>query len=168
MNRVFTKDILLRLSAFLATAVFSVALMNSLPRIREQRQRSFARATIEGKVSRMRWLHFAGAKVDTRTTLGSPLFLAASSGKLRAVRYLLDEGADVNSREAGGSSPLIEAAYQGHVEVIKELLLRGAEVNAISDYGTALDIAITRKDTTTAEVLRHLGAKTASEIRAGN
>ncbi|MDX6385858.1 MAG: hypothetical protein QOK48_3431 [Blastocatellia bacterium] len=168
MNRVFTKTILLRVFAFLATTVFSVALMNSLPRIKEQRQRSFARATMDGKVGRMRWLHFAGAKVDTRTSLGSPLFLAASSGKLRAVRYLLDEGAEVNCREAGGSSPLIEAAYNGHVEVIKELLLRGAEVNAISDYGTALDIAISRRNSATVEVLRHLGARTTSEIRAGN
>jgi ankyrin repeat protein len=121
---------------------------------------------MDGNVGRMRWLHFAGAKVGTRTKLGSPLFLAANAGKLRAVRYLLDEGADVNCREAGGSSPVIEAAYNGHVEIIKELLLRGAEVNAISDYGTALDVAISRKNTATAEVLRHLGAKTASEIRA--
>lgn len=167
MLSLFTKKILLRVLAFLATTVFSVAIMNSLPRIKEQRQRSFARATMDGRVGRMRWLHFAGAKVDTRTNLGSPLFLAAGSGKLRAVRYLLDEGADVNRREAGGTTPLIEAAYNGHVEVIKELLLRGAQVNALSDYGTALDIALSRRNTVTIELLRHLGARTTSEIRAG-
>jgi ankyrin repeat protein len=167
MNSVITKKIFLRAIAFSATAIFSVAIMNSLPRIREQRQRSFTRATMDGNLRRMRWLHFAGAKVNARTNLGNPLFLAASEGKLKAVRYLLDEGADVNAREARGSTALIEAAHNGHVVVIKELLLRGADINAISDLGTPLDIALARKNTAAADLLRHLGARTANEIRTG-
>jgi ankyrin repeat protein len=166
MNSVITKKILVRAAAFSATAILSVAIMNSLPRIREQRQRSFIRATMDGNLHRMRWLHFAGAKVNARTNLGNPLFLAASEGNLKGVRYLLDQGADVNAREAGGSTALIEAAYNGHAEVIKELLLRGADINVISAQGTALDIALNRKNTT-ADLLRHLGGKTASELRTG-
>jgi len=83
-----------------------------------------------------------------------PLFLAAGEGKLDVVRYLLDEGADVNARENWGSTPLIEAAYSGHADVIKELLLRGADINVISEQGTALDIAINRNNTAVADLLR--------------
>ncbi len=167
MNSVFTKKVFLRALAFVATATFSVAMMNSLPRVKEQRQRSFTRATMDGNLRRMRWLHFAGAKINARTSLGNPLFLAASTGKLKAVRYLLDEGAEVNARETGSSTALIEAAYSGQVEIIKELLLRGADVNLISEQGTALDVALNRKNTAAAEMLRHLGARTSTELRAG-
>jgi ankyrin repeat protein len=166
MKNFITKKVLWGAIAFSATAIFSVAIMNCLPRTREQRQRSFTRATMDGNIRRMRWLHFAGAKVNARTNLGNPLFLAASEGNLKGVRYLLDQGAEVNAREVGGSSALIEAAYNGHVEVIKELLLRGADINVISQQGTALDVALSRKNTA-AELLKHLGAKTASEIRTG-
>jgi ankyrin repeat protein len=147
--------------------VFSVAIMNSVPRVRQQRQRSFAEATMDGNLSRMRWLHFAGAKIDARSNLGNPLFLAAGEGKLNVVRYLLDEGANVNALENLGHTALAEAAYYGHVDVVKELLLRGADINAVSDDGTALDIAVSRKNTAAADLLKHRGGKTAREIRPG-
>src|SRR3981081_4619442 len=111
------KMIFARAIAFSATAVFSLAIMNSLPRIREQRQHSFVQATMDGNLGRMRWLHFAGAKIDARSNLGNPLFLAASEGRLYAVRYLLDEGANVNARERSGGTQLAEAAYYGHADV---------------------------------------------------
>jgi ankyrin repeat protein len=166
VNSAITKRILVRAIAFSATAVFSVAIMNSLPRIREQRQRSFARATMDGNLGRVRWLRFAGAKIDARSNLGNPLVLAVSEGRLDVVRYLLDEGADVNTRDDSGRHPLAEAAYYGRLDVIKELLLRSAEINAIGAQGTALDIALNRKNTAAAELLRHHGARTADEIRA--
>jgi ankyrin repeat protein len=167
MKRVITKKIVWCALAFSATAILSIAIMNSLPRVKDQRQRSFTRATMDGNLRRMRWLHFAGAKINVRTSLGNPLFLAAGAGKLKAVRYLLDEGAEVNAREAGGSTALIEAAYSGQADVIKELLLRGADINLISEQGTALDVALNRKNTAAADLLKHLGARTANEIRTG-
>ena len=167
MNSATAKTIFARAIAFAGTAVFSLAIMNSLPRVRDQRQRSFAQATMDGNLRRMRWLHFAGARIDARSNLGNPLLLAASEGKLEVVRYLLDEGADVNARANSDSTPLAEAAYYGHVDVIKELLLRGADINAIGEPGTALDIALNRKNTAAADLIRHYGGKTAREIRTG-
>ena len=167
MNSNTAKMIFVRALAFSTAVVFSVAIMNRLPRIREQRQRYFAQATMDGNLGRMRWLHFAGARINARGNCCLPLFLAAGEGNLQAVRYLLDEGADVNAREKLGSSALAEAAYYGHLEVVKELLLRGADVNAVGDGGTALDIAVDRKNTAVAELLRHRGGQTAREIRNG-
>jgi len=161
MNSDTAKTIFARAIAFSATAVFSLAIMNSLPRVKKQRQQHFAQATMDGNLRRMRWLHFAGAKIDARSNLGNPLSLAASDGRLEIVRYLLDEGADVNARPNSDSTPLAEAAYYGHMDVIKELLLRGADINAVGEQGTALDIAINRNNTAVADLLRHRGGKSA-------
>jgi hypothetical protein len=95
MNIDSIKTISGRVIAFAGTAAFSLAIMNSLPRVREQRQRSFAQATMDGRLYRMRWLHFAGANLNARGSSGVPLFVAAGEGNLEVVRYLLDEGADV-------------------------------------------------------------------------
>jgi len=167
MNFDTAKPIFVRALAFTSTLVFSLALVNSLPRVGRQRQQHFFEATIAGNLRRMRLLHFAGANVNARGNCGMPLFLAAGEGKLDAVRYLLDEGADVNARESWGSTALAEASYYGHIEVIKELLLRGADINAISEQGTALDIAMTRNQLAAADLIRHRGGKTAREIRNG-
>jgi ankyrin repeat protein len=162
------KTISVRALAFAGTAVFSLAIMNSLPRVKQQRQRSFARATMDGNLGRVRWLHFVGARINVRANCCLPLFLAASEGKLGVVRYLLDEGADVNAREKFGNTALAEAAYHGHIDVVKELLRRGADTNVIGDEGTALDIAISKQNTAVADLLKHSGGKTAREIRSGS
>jgi ankyrin repeat protein len=167
MNSESIKTISVRAIAFAGTAVLSVGIMNSLPLVKLQRQRSFSQATMDGNLSRVRWLHFAGARINARGDCCMPLFLAAGQGNMEVVRYLLNEGADINAREKLGHTALAEAAYYGHVDVVKELLLHGADINAVSNDGTALDIAISRKNTTVADLLRHRGGRSASEIRSG-
>jgi ankyrin repeat protein len=167
MNIDTAKLILRRALAFAGTFVFSMAIMNVLPSSRRQRQLSFARATMDGNLTRMRLLRFAGADINARGNTVTPLFLAAGEGNLEVVRYLLDEDADVNARGNRGSTALVEAAYYGRLDVIKELLLRGADLNVISEQGTALDMAIIGKQAAVADLLRHRGGKTAREIRNG-
>ena len=113
----------------------------------------------------MQFLHFAGANVNARGDCCMPLFLAAGEGRLPAVRYLLDQGAEVNAREEFGDTALTEAAYNGQLAVAKELLFRGAEANAVGREGTALDVAIIRNNTAVADLLKHYGGKRACEIR---
>ena len=113
----------------------------------------------------MRLLQMAGAQVNSQGSCCTPLFLAAGEGRLDAVRYLLDQGADVNARDERGRSALTEAAFNGNASVIKELILRGAHLNALSDEGTALDIAINTKHPEAIEMLKHYGAKGASDVR---
>lgn len=94
-----------------------------------------------------------------------PLLLAAGEGRLAVVRYLLDQGADVNAREQDSRTAITEAAFYGNASVIKELLIRGADVNAITGEGTALDIAHRLNNVTVIDLLKHYGGKRACEIR---
>ena len=165
MSLAALKLIAVRAIAFAGTMVMSVAVVGSLPKFKERRQRYFASAATSGSVYRMQLLHLAGANVNSRGSSGAPLFLAAGEGRLNAVRYLLDEGADVNSRGDYGNTALTEATYFGHGSVIKELLMRGADVNAISVDGTPLDIAVSRNNVSVIDLLRHYGARRRSELR---
>ena len=115
----------------------------------------------------MRLLQMAGVSVNSHGSCCSPLFLAAGEGRLDAVRYLLDQGADVNAREYGGRTALTEAAFSGNASVIKELLLRGADLNAISDAGTPLDVAIKTNHAPAIDLLKHYGAKRRCELLGG-
>jgi ankyrin repeat protein len=161
MNSDTAKLILTRASAFAGTLVFSLAIVNALPSVKERRQRYFAQATMDGNLRRMQLLHLTGANINARGNCCMPLFLAASEGRLDVVRYLLDEGADVNARENFGNTALAEATYYGHIAVIKELLARGADINAIGEGGTALDIAVNRNNSAVADLLRHHGGRSA-------
>jgi ankyrin repeat protein len=157
-----------RVVAFVVTFVLSIVMVNLLPGVKARRQRLFSEAAIDGSVTRMKLLRFAGANINARGNCCMPLFLAAGEGRIAVVRYLLNEGADVNAREEFGNTALIEAAFYGHANVVKELAFRGADINAIGDDGTALDVAIARKHTAIADLLKHQGARRACEIRSCN
>ena len=161
----FSSGIISRALAFSSTLLLSIAILNLLPGARARRQTHFARAAADGNVRSMRLLQMAGARVNSQGSCCTPLLLAAGEGRLDAVRYLLDQGADVNARDERGRSALTEAAFNGNASVIKELIIRGAELNALSDAGTALDIAISTKHEDAVELLRHYGAKSASNER---
>ena len=165
MNRETAQSIITRALAFASTLVFSFAIVSGLPKFKEQRQRYFTQATMDGSLSRMRLLHFAGANINSRSNGSMPLFIAAGEGRSDVVRYLLAEGADVNAREQLGDTALTEAAYYGHVALVKELLAHGADVNAIGNDGTALDIALNRNNSAVADLLKHHGGKRANELR---
>ena len=154
-----------RVIAFASTLLMSIAIVGSLPRFKERRQRYFAEAATDGNLHRMQLLHLAGVSVNSRDGSCPPLFLAASEGRLNAVRYLLDQGADVNALDQAANTALTEATYYGHVPVIKELLIRGANIDSLSAAGTPLDIALSRNNDAVADLLKHYGAKRATELQ---
>ncbi len=63
------------------------------------------------------------------------LATAIRGGDVRTVRRLLDDGADVNARDAAGNTPLILAAFYAGPECVELLLERGADVNAANKAG---------------------------------
>lgn len=160
-----TKALVTRAIAFASTMVMSVAIVGNLPKFKERRQRYFASAATTGSVYRMQLLHLAGANINSHGANGPPLFLAAGEGRLNAVRYLLDEDADVNLRGEYGNTALTEATYYGHASVIKELLMHGADVNVMSTDGTPLDIAVGRNNVAVIDLLKHYGARRGTELR---
>jgi ankyrin repeat protein len=72
------------------------------------------------------------------------LSAAARRGDAAAVRTLVDEGVDVNTKFRYNRTALSFAADRGHVEVVKVLLARGAEINAKDTFygATALMWAV--------------------------
>jgi len=67
----------------------------------------------------------------------TPLHLAAFFGHTRAVRLLLDRGADPHavSRNPTANTPLHAAAVRGHRDVVAALIAGGADVNRAAGGG---------------------------------
>lgn len=75
-------------------------------------------------------------------TSGPSLHLAALRADLGATRRLIEAGADLNAKDAWGSTPLIVAATFGSTAVARALIEAGADVHATnSDGATALHAA---------------------------
>jgi hypothetical protein len=68
-------------------------------------------------------------RLHMTTVFGAWLHFAAIHGKLEIVKYLVEQGLDVNTRSESGSSgytAINAAASKGHLEVVRYLLSCGA------------------------------------------
>ncbi len=93
-------------------------------------------AAARGDTSVIRRMLDYGADIDQRNAAGrTPLAEAAKSGQLKAVKLLLDEGAEVNIYDTeSGFTPLHSAAQKNHPAVVRRLLAAGANVNARNQW----------------------------------
>lgn len=57
----------------------------------------------------------------------SPLIRAAHNGHMQTVKFLVEQGANVNALDMGDNSALHWAAMRGHVEIVKFLTEQGAD-----------------------------------------
>lgn len=88
------------------------------------------------------------------------LVLVAEYGQNDQVRYLLERGVHVDSRDVLGKTPLMAAAAAGQQETVMLLLKAGADVKAKSQYGdTALMAAAIRGDAALINTLLKAGAE---------
>lgn len=91
--------------------------------------------------ARVRVLALAAAAVVAWVSLPSAaaedtrVAQAAKRDDAASVRALVRSGADVNGREADGSTALLWAAYQSNVEMVRLLIASRADVNAGNRYG---------------------------------
>jgi ankyrin repeat protein len=84
-----------------------------------------------------------------------PLHSAAAVRDTAIIRMLLDHGADVNARQAGGWTPLHAAAMFGDAPLAELFLSRGAVADLPNDQGkTALDLALEKGHMQVAELLQ--------------
>ena len=89
----------------------------------------------EGDIVEVRRLvEVEGADIDRSYSGGpTPLTVAAMSGKIGVVRYLVEQGADMSHVPSSTNGPLTAlcgAALTGEVEVVSYLAQQGADVNA--------------------------------------
>jgi len=114
----------------------------------------------------------ASAAAQDTSEKADALSAAARKGDAAAVRKLLDEGVDVNTKFRYNRTALSFAADRGHVEVVKLLLDRGADVNVKDTFygATALTWAVspamdrTAKHTEVVELLLKRGGIPAADL----
>ncbi|OQB68781.1 MAG: Phosphocholine transferase AnkX [Spirochaetes bacterium ADurb.Bin133] len=124
---------------------------------------SLNEAAKKGDVETLKMLIESGFDVNELSTWASetPLMKAAYHGKLNAVKYLLDNGADVKMKDERGNAALLHAAWGGHTAVVKELIDRGADVNETNNFNwNALMQACVEGRYDTAELLLKAGSLT--------
>lgn len=66
------------------------------------------------------------------SSCNSLLLWAARHGRARLVKFLLDQGMDINKAELHRMTPLSNACKNGHLEVVKTLLDNGAKMDSKS------------------------------------
>jgi ankyrin repeat protein len=113
-------------------------------------------------------LEMLAAGITNKASFTGALQDAAAIADLKAVRLMLDHGADVNAFDPVGKTPLMYAVISDTlpVDVVKLMIERGADVNAIDkrpnggDTGlTVLDIAKLNGNTPVVDLLVKSGAK---------
>ncbi len=97
-------------------------------------------AAVVGNVTEIESLLSRGFPIDSRAPdCSTPLMLAAGFGKLQAVEYLLEKGADPLLESDNGSNLLHHASQGGNPDIIKLMLSHVPSIDAINNQGvTAL------------------------------
>jgi ankyrin repeat protein len=95
------------------------------------------------------------------------LVTAIRNGDMQVVRKLLENGADLNARDAEGNTPLILASFYASPQCVELLIDNGADVNSANKAGaTALIRAATNFEKT--RLLVDAGAKVRVRTALGN
>jgi len=68
----------------------------------------------------------------------TPLQLACITSQMEVACFLLDQGADINARDACGWTALYEACVGGNLEIVQLLMSRGADPAIMTISSTAL------------------------------
>lgn len=85
----------------------------------------------DGSVERLTLLREAGATFDHVSNAGSPLAWAAGKGHYDAVKYLIDNGVNLNLTGGNGVPPVFMAAVAASDKCVCALVEGGADIGAI-------------------------------------
>ncbi|XP_010182498.1 PREDICTED: ankycorbin, partial [Mesitornis unicolor] len=64
-----------------------------------------------------------------------PLLLAVQNGHTEVCKYLLDHGADINTRDKNGRTALMMACEAGNLNMVEAFLKKGADVSLVDAFG---------------------------------
>ena len=136
----------------------------------EQKQEKVRRSK---KIEIAKYLILKRADVNRKNNKGyNALHVAAESGHEEMALLLIESGAKINGNNKSNQTPLHKAAFEGRDKIVNILIQNGADVNpAVQSSGsfngmTPLDFALTKGKSSTADLLRKHGAKTAEELKA--
>ncbi|MFA7675224.1 MAG: ankyrin repeat domain-containing protein, partial [Endomicrobiia bacterium] len=80
---------------------------------------------------------------------------AVDINNIDIIRFLLEKGARLNTKDINGMTPLILASYKGYFDIAKLLLDNGARLHSNDNRGfTAMDYAERNKDYGMIELLK--------------
>jgi uncharacterized protein len=84
---------------------------------------------------------------------------ATKRGDLEQVSLLLENGADINSRDGHGQTALMNAAHAGQIELVRLLIEKGSELDITAKYNlSALMLSLIAHQTEIAQILIEAGA----------
>ena len=114
-----------------------------------------------GDLERVQVLVEQGVDKDCTDNINNwtPLCIASQSNHLRVVRYLVEQGADMEKASGLGVTPLVIASTYGYTEVVQYLLEQGANRDKADSVGwTSLHYAAYRNHLEVAKLLMAYGA----------
>ncbi|GAB5593481.1 hypothetical protein Unana1_08381, partial [Umbelopsis nana] len=128
---------------------------------------AFHEAAQTGSIEAMKILLVNGFKIDTRVdgNKTTALLCAISKLSLRAVEFLLDNGANISTTDQWQRTSLHYAVHKGSLEIVEMLLNRGVVVNALDIVGkSTLDHAVTDDNLPMVALLARSGARVMKSI----
>ena len=154
------------------TRIQQVALLLSLAMLAGSASRADAMhdAVQSGDLPKVQQLVVSGSDVNRMGVNDeTPLIVASLEGQGEIANYLLQRGAKIDARNAGGLSALHAAAYAGHRDIVALLLTKGADVNdGANQYGvTPLHLAAEENHLAVVELLLKHGADPTAVERNG-
>lgn len=126
-------------------------------------QGALAEAAGNGNLALVKAMLKTGVVVDDREGEWdkTPLIAAAYNGKIGVVRFLLEQGADINLYDYKKDTALLNAAWGKHVKIVELLLDAGADINQRNRYNwNALMQACVQSDYDTCKLLLERGSPT--------
>jgi ankyrin repeat protein len=107
----------------------------------------FLRACEKGKLEMAKLLLKEKSEIKDRSihdSKKSALHLAVKKENIDLIKWLLDGGIDINSKDEDGRTPLMDAVALGKINSATYLLEKGASTNDISNFGENL-VSISRQ-----------------------
>lgn len=130
-----------------------------------ERGRLLELAAVGGHTEVMEALTASGVDVNVIVGDRSALHAAAFQDHIESVRWLLENGANVNLNDPRHGTPLQVAAYEGNLEIVKLLLDNNADPNLGNGvYGSPLHAAAFRDWKDVARVLIEGGADVKAKV----
>ena len=99
----------------------------------------------------------AGAEVDGTYWNGVTPAMDAAYVSVRILKYLTEQGADINARSGYNDTPLMYAVWGKNRECVEFLLSEGADASVVSEGQTAYEMAIERADRESMKIFEKYG-----------